>query len=155
MDACIAMIPKADGDSTLGRRPLGVLLVVYRLWASLRLGHLRDWVEGWLPESVFSLCNGLSSVDAWFATALDIEEVLSGAGGDQLHVMVADVINSFDAVDRSILDCVLGRLGLPSWFRRTYFAYHSQLVWRWENPSWLSIEHGLHCCSLCPLLSSS
>ena len=68
------------------------------------------WVEGWLPNSVFSLGNGLSSVEAWFSTALDIEEVLSGTGGDQLHVMVADVIKSFDTVDRSILDCALGRL---------------------------------------------
>ena len=41
--------PKADGDSTpLGQRPLSVLTVVYRLWASLRLGHLREWVEEWL-----------------------------------------------------------------------------------------------------------
>ena len=47
LDAYIAMIPKADGDSTpLGQRPLSVLLVVYRLLASLRLGHLREWVEG-------------------------------------------------------------------------------------------------------------
>ena len=46
-----ATIPKADGDSTpLGQRPLSVLPVVYRLWASLRLGHLREWVEGWLPK---------------------------------------------------------------------------------------------------------
>ena len=53
LDAYIAMIPKADGDSTpLGQRPLSVLPVVYRLWASLRLGHLREWLEGWLPKSV-------------------------------------------------------------------------------------------------------
>ena len=58
-------------------------LVFYRLWASLSLGHLRDWVEGWFPKSVFSLGDGLSlsSVEAWFATALDNEEVLSGVGG--------------------------------------------------------------------------
>ena len=43
-------------------------------------------------------------------------EVLSGTGGDQLHVMVADVINSFDTVDRSILDSALGRLGLSDGF---------------------------------------
>ena len=109
-DAYTAMIPKADGDSTtLGQRPLSV--VVYRLWASLRLEHLRKWVEGWLPKSVYSLGHGLSLVEAWFSTALDIEYVLSGTGGDQLHVMVADVIESFDTVDRSILDCTLGRLG--------------------------------------------
>ena len=32
-----------------------MLPVVYRLWASLRRGHLREWVEGWLPESVYTL----------------------------------------------------------------------------------------------------
>ena len=166
------MIPKADGDSThLGQRPLSVLPVIYRLWASLRLGHLRDWVEGWLPESVFSLGKGLSSVEAWFATALDIEEVLSSvgghlkdwvqgwvphsvfslvnglslveasfstaldieeAGGDQLHFMVADVTKSCDTVDRSILDSTLCRLGLPGWFRKTYFAHHSQVRLRFK-----------------------
>ena len=133
LDAYIAMIPKADGDSTpLGQRPLSVLPVVYRLWASLRLGHLREWVEGWLPRSVYSLGNGLSSVEAWFSTALDIEDVLSGTGGDQLHVMVADVIKSFDTVDRSILDCALGRLGLPGWFRKVYFEFHSQVRLRFK-----------------------
>ena len=38
-------------------------------------------------------------------------------------VIVADVIKSFDSVDRSILDCVLSRLGLLDWFRRTYFFF--------------------------------
>ena len=47
----------------------------------------------------------MSSLEAWFSTASNIEEVLSGAGGDQLHVMVADVIKWFDTVDRYILDC--------------------------------------------------
>ena len=56
LDAFFAMIPEVDGDSTpLGQRPLSVLPVVYRLWASLRLGHLREWVEGWLPKSVYSI----------------------------------------------------------------------------------------------------
>ena len=132
-DAYIAMIPKAGGDSTPpGQRPLSVLPLVNRLWASLRLGHLREWVEGWLPTSVFSLGNGLYSVEAWFATALDIEEVLSGVGRDQLHVMVAEVVKSFDTVDRSILDCALGRLGLPDLFRRTYFSFHSRVRLRFK-----------------------
>ena len=81
---------------------------------------------------MFSLGNGLSSVEAWFSTALDIEEVLSGAGGDQLHVMVADVIKSFDTVNRCILDCTLGRLGLPGWFRKVYFPFHSQVRLRFK-----------------------
>ena len=127
------MIPKADGDSTpLGQRPLSVLPVVYRLWASLRLGHLREWVEGWLPKAVYSIGNGLSSVEAWFSTALDIEEVLAGTGGDPLHVMVADVIKSFATVHRSVLGCALGRLGLPGWFRKVFFSFQSQVRLRFK-----------------------
>ena len=65
LDAYIAMIPKAGGESTsLGQRPLSVLPVVHRLWASLTLSHLGEWVEEWLPESVFKSGNGLSSVEA-------------------------------------------------------------------------------------------
>ena len=79
-------------------------------------------------------------------------EVLSGTGGDQLHVMVADVIKSFDTVDRSILDCGLGRLGLPGWFRKVYFSFHSQVRLRFKLAAGLGepwcregIPHG------CPL----
>ena len=165
MDAYIAMIPKADGDSTpLGQRNLSVLPVVYRLWASLRLGHLREWVEGWLSESVFSFGNGLSSVEAWFTTALDVEEVLAGTGGDQLHVMVAGVIKSFDTVDRSILDCALGRLGLPGWFQRAYSTFRSQVRLRFKLAAGLGEpwcrdggipQRCVHCGPLCPVVSSS
>ena len=51
---------------------------------------------------------------AWFSAPLHVAEVLSGACDDQVHVMVADVIMPFDTVDRSILDCAIGRLGLAS-----------------------------------------
>ena len=54
-DANIAMIPKSDGDATpLGQRPLSVLPVVYRLWASTRMGQLGEWFLSWVPDSVFS-----------------------------------------------------------------------------------------------------
>ena len=33
--------------------------------------------------------------------------------GPDVHVFVADVVKSFDTVDRGVLDVVLGRLGLP------------------------------------------
>ena len=70
LDAYIAMIPKADGDSTpSGQRPLSVLPMV--LWRGV--------------DASVSLGNGLSSVEAWFSTALDNDEVfLSGVGGELL-----------------------------------------------------------------------
>ena len=122
LDAYIAMIPKTDGDATpLGQRPLSVLPVVYRIWASARMGQLEDWFWSWVPVSVFSAGGGRSSVEAWYTSALDIEEVLTGATDSDVHLFVADVIKSFDTVDRRILDRVLSSLGLPGWFRHAYF----------------------------------
>ena len=49
-----------------------------------------------------------------------------------MHAMVADVIKSFETVDTSILDCALGRLGLPDWFRKVYFSFHGQVRLRFK-----------------------
>ena len=50
----MVMIPKAEGNLTpLELCPLSVLPIVYRLWATVRLGHLQAWCDSWLPESVF------------------------------------------------------------------------------------------------------
>ena len=40
---------------------------------------------------------------------------------------VADVIKSFDTVDRGVLDAVLSSLGLPGWFRHAYLEYHAHV----------------------------
>ena len=95
LDAYTAMIPKTDGDATpLGQRPLSVLPIVYRIWASARMGQLDGWFKSWVPESVFSAGGGRISVEAWYTSALDIEEVLSGAADSHVHLFVADVIKS-------------------------------------------------------------
>ena len=138
LDAYVTMIPKSDGDSTpLGQRPLCVLPVVYRIWASVRLRHLDGWLRSWLPLSVFSAGGGRGSVDAWYSTALDFEEVLSGLCESHVHVFVADVVKSFDTVDRGILDRVLSSLWLPGWFRHAYFEYHAHVRLRFNLASGL------------------
>ena len=137
LDAYITMIPKTDGDATpLGQRPLSVLPIVYRIWASARMCQLEGWFQSWVPESVFSAGGGRSSVEVWYTSALDIEEVLSGANDSDVHLFVADVIKSFDTVDRGILDRVSSGLGLPGWFRHAYFEYHVMLGY---GLSWLLV----------------
>ena len=74
--------------------PLSVLPVVYCFWASARMVQLDDWFRSWVPDSVYSAAGGRSSVEAWYTTALDIEEVLSGATDSDIHLFVADVIKS-------------------------------------------------------------
>ena len=53
--------------------------------------------------------------------------ILSGVVDSDIHLFVADVIKSCDTVARAILDRVLSSLGLPAFFRRASFEYHSLL----------------------------
>ena len=48
--------------------------------------------RSWVLDSVFSAGGGRGSVEAWYTSALDIEEVLSGASDSHLHLFVADVV---------------------------------------------------------------
>ena len=143
LDACIAMIPKADGDATpLGQRPLCVLPVMYRVWASARMVQLEKWFMSWVPDSVFIAGSCCGSVEGWCTSALDIEDVLSGATDSHIHLFVVDVIESFDTVDRVILDRVLSGLGLPAWFRHAFFQYHAHVRLRFKLASGL-VSFGL------------
>ena len=117
--------------------PLSVLPIVYRVWASARMGQLESWLRSWVPGSVFSAGGGRGSVEAWYTIALDIEEVLAGAADSDIHLFVADVVKSFVTVDRSILDRVLSSLGLPGWFRHAYFEYHAHVRLRFKLSSGL------------------
>ena len=101
------------------------------------MGQLEGWFKSWVPESVFSAGGGRGSVEAWYTSAIDIEEALSGAADSHVHFFVADVVKSFDTVDRVILDCVLCSLGLPGWFRHAYFEYHAHVRLRFKLASGL------------------
>ena len=116
------------------------------LWDDRRWGHvdlvrlegdvqscrgLEGWFQSWVPDSVSSAGGG-QSVEAWYTTALDIEECLAGGVEGDVHLFVADVIKSFDTVDRAILDRVLSSLGLPAWFRHAYFEFHAHARLRFK-----------------------
>ena len=79
-----------------------------------------------------SALGGRSSVEAWYSTALEIEEALVSQGDFHVHLFVTDVAKSFDSVDCGIFDFVLGGLGLPGWFRRAYFSYHASVRLRFK-----------------------
>ena len=52
--------------------------------------------------------------EAWYSSALDLEELLSGAVDTDIDSFVADVVKSSDTVHRD-----------PCWFRHAYFQYHA------------------------------
>ena len=60
-----------------------------------------------------------------------------------VHLFVADVVKSFDTVDRDVLDRVLSSLGLPAWFRHAYFQYHAGVRLRFKLAAGLWVSLGL------------
>ena len=115
----------------------GVLPIVHRIRASARKGDLVGWLRSWVLDSVFSAGVGRGSVEAWFSSALDVEEVPTGATDSYIHLFVADVVKSFDTVDRIILDRVLSSLGLRGWFPHAYFEYHAHFRLRSKSDTGL------------------
>ena len=75
------------------------------------LQKIEDWFRSWVPDSVFGAGGGRSSVEAWYTTALHIEEALSGTTDSDIHQFVADVVKSFDTVERGILGRVFEQSG--------------------------------------------
>ena len=92
---------------------------------------------GWVIFRIgFGLCGGgRGSVEAWYTSSLDVEEVLTGAAESDVHLFVADVVKSFDTVDREIWDRVLSSLGLPACFRHAYFEYQAHVRLRFKLAS--------------------
>ena len=131
---------------------------------SARMFQLESWFKSWVPDSVISAGGGRGSVEAWYTSSLDIEEVLAGAADSHVHLFVADVIKSFDTVDRGILDRVLCSLGLPGWFRHAYFVrlrfkLASGLGEPWTRdggiPQGFPFEYDVYCSSQPSLVSVS
>ena len=151
-----------------GWRELKVLpCIVFGLlfaWVSLKVG----FSLGFLSLS-FSASGGRSSVEAWYTSALDIEEVLSGATDSDVHLFVTDVIKSFDTIDRGVLDRVLSSPGMSGWFRHAYFEFHAHVrLWfklasslgvPWTRdggiPQGCPFEHDVYCCFKFALVSLS
>ena len=86
LDAYIAMIPKTDGDAApLGQRPLSVLPIAYRIWASAKMLQLEDWCQSWVPDPVFG--GGRSSVELGILLLLILRRrVLSGVSDSDVHL---------------------------------------------------------------------
>ena len=102
------------------------------VWASLVTGFSLGFL---ILSSVLEVVVGRLRLG--IPSSLEIEEVLAGATDSHVHLFVADVIKSFDTVDRVILDRVFGGLGLPGWFRHAYFEYHANVRMRFKLASGL------------------
>ena len=55
---------------------------------SARMGQLDGLFKSWVPDSVFSAGGGRGSVEAWYTSSLEIEEVLAGTADSHVHFLL-------------------------------------------------------------------
>ncbi len=85
----VKMIPKKDG----GRRPIGLLPSLYRVWAKVRRGEVRDWERKW-ARSYFAAGPGKAAETAAWVSALRAE--LAAASNASSATVLWDLLKCFE-----------------------------------------------------------
>eukprot|EP00435_Cladocopium_sp_Y103_P067902 s395_g30.t1 len=147
-----SLIPKEAGDvSPLGQRPLGVMSVLYRLYAAFRLQDVIQWQESVLHDSQFGFRPGHSTDDVHYSISLSIEEAL--LNGSPLIGLHFDYRKAFDLVPCNILFKLADRLGLSPVLLSVMQNMYSGLQRFFKIPGGLSTPFKSTCGILqgCPL----
>ncbi|MCP4239887.1 MAG: hypothetical protein GY772_04935, partial [bacterium] len=98
--ASVSMIPKPGAMDATGLRPIGLMPVVYRLWAAARQPFVRQWLR---PQE-FLILGGRPGVGAELA-ALEANVIASEALASGEHAAAAflDVSKAYEGVDHALL----------------------------------------------------
>ena len=92
-------------------RPITVMSVIYRLWASTRMEELGEWQKAWISEDVTGYRSVMGCEDVWYCEALDVEEAL--LSGVPLCGLTLDFARAFDNLPQEVLLTAAERMGMP------------------------------------------
>ena len=119
MLASLALVPK-DGDLTpLGQRPVSVLPVPYRAWASLRYRQLKEWQESWSTLVFSEEFKKREAIAAAVDLARDAED--APTSGDDWLAGLLDYNKYLDSVSWEIRWPLAQWWGAPTWHVRGLF----------------------------------
>ena len=112
--------PAKAGDP-MAYRMIKITSALYRIWGAVRMKDLDKWIERWTDPAFFAGVPGVGAEEAWYSTALDIEQRRSE--GKQVTVGSIDVYKCFDQVVRKLVVGLAEKAGMPSKILRTYEGY--------------------------------
>ncbi|MCP4242104.1 MAG: hypothetical protein GY772_16225, partial [bacterium] len=94
------MIPKPGATDATGLRPIGLMPVVYRLWAAARQDHVRQWLRP-LEKLVLGGRPGVGADLAALEASVIASEAL--ASGEHAAAAFLDVSKAYEGVDHALL----------------------------------------------------
>ena len=116
-------------------RPIVLLSIIYRCWASLRSRQLLRWLAQLVPEDAYGFIPGREPAQVWLLLQAQIEATIESQ--HSLCGLSSDIVRAFNNIRRVPLFELAAHLGVPSrltspWkkflstFRRR-FSVHGQL----------------------------
>ena len=119
-----------DTQNPLAQRILKITSGIYRKWGSLRMRHLRPWIQAWDDDAIHAGTPGKGAADAWMNTAIDLEEAKAKlqkiAGGS------IDVYKCFDQLNKPLIFKLAKEAGMPDRVLQAYMKYINNIEVRFQ-----------------------
>ena len=97
---------------SLERRPLTILSVLYRVWASRMAAFMGTWMSARMPPEVYGARKGSSACDAGWRYTLLVDH--ARCSGVPLHCLAMDQKQRVDRLDLSQLEKLATAVGMPT-----------------------------------------
>ena len=92
-------------------RPIVVVSLLYRLWASIRSRQLLGWLSAHVPSQLHGYMKGKQCSDIWYLLQAEIEATVCAAGS--LSGYVADIVKCFNCLGHRPVFELAEHLGVP------------------------------------------
>ena len=139
-----------DLGNPMAYRILKITSMLYRIWASVRIQNLEQWVKSWADPAMFAGVPGAGAEEAWYLTQLDFE--IKRLTGSHITAGSIDVFKCFDQIVRPLVIYLARQAGMPRQVLDTYEAFQSDLTVYNQIGEYLGEPHR-HKCSIpqgCP-----
>eukprot|EP00438_Fugacium_kawagutii_P027561 Skav207080 [mRNA] locus=scaffold1909:525523:530421:+ [translate_table: standard] len=108
-------------------RPICVLPVAYRVWASGKAKTILQWLDRHQPATMIGNRPGYCTMDIWYQLALLVEQA---AYWPETHCtgLVTDVCKCFNTLPRALVYVCARRCGIPASFLEVWFQAISKVT---------------------------
>ena len=126
----VTLVTKGEGSRPEDLRPISVMSVVYRAWASTRLRDVISWQENWIHECQHGFRTGHGPEDVWWKLAVQVERAL--LEGSDLAGVSLDYSKCFDRIPITIVLRLAERIGMDARLLKAIKGMFDQLQRRFR-----------------------